>query len=276
MTDWQDLRCVLAVSQHGGLKGAAKALGVDATTVSRRVSALERELGGKLYVRERGKWRTTGLGEVVTRRCEGMARQVRALRHDVDELSGSARGKVRLTTMGAVARNWLMPELATLAADHPGLSLELFVTVEEVDLVGGKADVALRMSRPRQAGLVVRRLATVGLCVAATPALAALPREDRGMILVGFEQTDSAENRAVRGHGGHVTFASTSFELAMDMVREGLGVGLLPKDEVGEGMVVLAEDAAEREIWRATPEEIARAPRIKAATDWLDGVFARR
>ncbi len=105
-----------------------------------------------------------------------------------------------------MATTWLLPELMALREAHPGLSLELFLTPEELDLVGGKADVALRMDRPTQAGLVARRLATVERCVAASPALAAM----------------------------------------------------------------------EREVWRSAREELARAPRIKAVTDWLDEVFARR
>ena len=273
--DWRDLRYTLALGQHGGLQRAAASLGVDATTVSRRVGALEAELGVALFVRDRRRWRPTPAGEVVLARCERMAEQVRALRHDADRATGRVRGRVRLTALDAVITTYLVPALARLRRAHPELELELLATHEIIDLGAGRADIAVRLNAPQPAGLVVKRLCDIPVVVAGRRSVAALPVAQRPVILIGFLDSDVPENRAVRAHGGPVACTATSFSVVVELVRAGLGIGPMPAQMVADSeLELLDERAGSRRVWRAVPEAIADAPRIRAVTDWLDEVFA--
>lgn len=272
--DWQYLRTMLAVGQHQSLKRAGQALGVDPTTVSRRISALEEELGSTLFVRARKRWRLTSAGHAVLARCERMAEEIRAMRHDVDQAASQVKGRVRITALDTMISHWLVPQLPTLREAHPGLELEFLVTGEIVDLVGGKADIALRLNRPTQAGLLIKHLRDIPLVVAGRPEVASLPVEERPVILIGFLDLDNAENRAIRAQGGPVVYAATSFSVLVSMIQEGLGIGMLPRELAEEeGFVLLDEEASLRRLWRAVPAEIAHAPRIRAILNWLDEFF---
>ncbi len=273
--NWQDLRYALAVGQHGSLKRAAEALHINPTTVSRRVSALEAELGITMFVRTRKQWRPTREGMVILARCEKMAEEVRSLRHDTERASGKIYGKVRITSVDMVITTWLVPKLPQLRALHPGLGLEFFTTYELVNLFKGRADIALRLKRPTQAGLIVKRLTTIPLVVAGTDALAALPPAERPVILIGFFDSDTAENRAVRAHGGPIISAATGLSVAISLVLSGMGIGLLPRDLAQtQGFTQFDAKIAPRHLWRAVPEELAHAPRIRAVTNWLDSIFS--
>ena len=272
--DWRDLRVVLAVGQHGSLARAGQALGIDPTTVSRRVTALEEELDAVLFRRTPRRWRPTTAGETVLARCDRMAREVRDLQHDVDRARGNAHGRVRITAVDEVFVTRLVPALGALYADHPKLAIELFATNQLLDLERGQADVALRLERPQVAGLVARRLADLDLVVAGTPEIVSLPPAERPVVLIGLLDTKGPENTALRALGGRVVLAATSLTVSIAAVRAGLGLGILPASEAGEALVVVERDVPSRPLWRAVPEPLVDAPRIRAVTEWLDDVFA--
>lgn len=272
--EWSDLKYAAAVGRHGSLKRAAQACGVNATTVSRRISALESSLGQTLFVRTRKKWRPTAAGVVLLERCVKIAEQVQALAHDLDRVGESVSGKVRLTAVDALITTWLVPNMAQLTRAHPGLQLEFFATNENIDPGTGWADVALRLAKPTRAGLMIKRLATMQLVVASSERLATLPQEERPVVLIGFLDFENPENRILRGFGGPVVCTATSFSVLISLVEAGVGVSLLPRSVARErGLVILEETDAYRELWRAIPEEFVDSPRIRAITSWLDDVF---
>ncbi len=271
--DWRDLRVVLAVGQHGSLTRAGRAMGLDPTTVSRRVTALEEELDTVLFRRTPRRWRPTTAGEAVLARCDRMAREARELKHDVDRAKGDATGRVRITAVDEVFVTRLVPALSALQQAHPKLAIELYATNQLLDLERGQADVALRLERPQVAGLVAKRLADLELVVAGTEALVALPPEDRPVVLIGFLDTKGPENTLLRALGGRVTLAATSLTVSIAAVRAGLGLGILPAAACG-GLTVVEREVPARPLWRAVPEALVDAPRIRAVTDWLDDVFA--
>ncbi|MEZ4318842.1 MAG: LysR family transcriptional regulator [Myxococcota bacterium] len=272
--DWRDLRVVLAVGQHGQLAQAGRALGIDPTTVSRRVSALEEELGVVLFRRTGKRWSLTQAGETVLARAERMAAEVRALRHDVDAVAGRVAGRVRVTAIDVVFGAWLVPALPKLMSTHPELSVELFSTNEYVDLARGQADVAVRLGRPESAGLVVRRVADIPLVLAATPSLMERPASERPVVLVGFLDTESRENTRLRELGGSAVLSTTSLAVSIGLVRSGQAIGVLPADYAERhGLEVVDRDLPSRPLWRAVPEALVDAPRIRAVTDWIDATF---
>lgn len=272
--NWRDLHIAMAVGTHGNLSDAAHALALDPTTVSRRVTALEGALGTPLFRRAPRRWDPTEAGVAVLAHCARMADEVRALQHEADRISGRVHGRVRLTAIDAVCTTWLVPALGDLRAAHPDLQLELLATNRVVDLTRGTADVAIRLSRPQRAGLIARKLARLPLVVAGTPELAALPRAERPISLLGVGDLSIPENTVTREHGGPVAATATSFAVQLSLILGGLGIGALPaRMAEAHGLAVIA-DAPARTLWRATPETLHRSPRIQAVCEWVDGIFA--
>ncbi|MEO1337469.1 MAG: LysR family transcriptional regulator [Myxococcota bacterium] len=271
--DWRDLNIALSVGRHGSLGHAADALSIDPTTVSRRISALERALGAKLFLRSPRRWATTEAGDAVMAHCLRMAAEVRALQHETDRITGVVRGRVRLTAIDAVCTTWLVPEMRQLRQTHPELQLELYATNRVVDLGKGNADVALRLARPDRAGLIARKLTELELVVAGMPAVASLPVVERPISLLGLGDYSTAENDVVRAHGGPVAATATSFAVQMSLILGGIGIGVLPARMAAQADLTVLAAAPKRTLWRATPEAIHDAPRIQADCEWLDAIF---
>src|SRR5256885_5533592 len=158
MFDWSDMRVFLAVCARGSFTGAAPDVGVDATTVGRRIAALEVALGAKLFRRGREGLTLTSAGEDVLQSAREMDDAAHALELKVRGRDKAAQGLVRLTTVETFGVHFLVPRLARFARLHPDISLSLSTTPRQLNLSRREADVAVRLARPTQPGLVCRKL----------------------------------------------------------------------------------------------------------------------
>lgn len=286
--DWRDLRIALALARHGSLGEAGRALRLDPTTVSRRISALEEATGAALFLRDAEGWRPTELGRRVVDAAGRMAGEVRALGRDLEAATERAVGTVRLTTLDYIATSYLAPGLSSLRARHPELVLDLRCTDQIVDLTAGHADVALRLMRPTEAGVRVRRLVHVplGLYGARTyverHGLDPLPPEvEADLVMLGPPDSRLPEMRWVRQlvPRGRVAAATNSVPTAYALVVAGVGLGVmtLAAAQAHPELVRLDRDAPppDRALWLVVPEALADAPKIRAVVDWLDEVVER-
>lgn len=285
--DWRDLRVALAIARHGSLGEAGRSLRLDPTTVSRRISALEQAVGSPLFVRDPEGWRPTETGRQVVEAAGRMAQEVRSLSWELDAGAVQASGTVRLTTLDYIALAFLAPHLHILRARHPALVLDLRCTELVLDLAAGQADLALRLVRPTEAGMRVRRLVQMpmGLYGARSyverHGLDPLPANaEVDLVVLGPPDSRLAEVRWMRGllPRGRVVAATNSLPTAFELVARGVGLGVLALAAV-EGhpeLVRLDRDVAPlvRSLWRVVPETIADTPKIRAVIDWLDEVVA--
>lgn len=283
--DWRDLRIALALERHRTLGEAARALGVDPTTVSRRITALEEAVGATLFVRSADGWRATDAGARVVDAAARMAHEVRTLGHDLDQATERVLGTVRLTTVDYIVGWYLAPRLASLRERHPDLVIDFRCTEQILDLASGQADIALRLSRPTEAGLRVRRLLGVPLGLYGARSLverAGLfpldPARPADLVINGTPRNRLPETRWAQSlvPRGRVAVATTSLSAAFELVVAGAGLGVLAvaAAEGHPGLIRLDDGrgAPERSLFRVVPEELADAPRIRAVTDWLDGL----
>jgi DNA-binding transcriptional LysR family regulator len=157
---WDDLRHFLAFARAGSMQAAAKALGVNQSTVQRRIAALEGHVGRPLIERHFGSYRLTELGEQLRPAAEDVEAAVAAFeRHRVASDKGLT-GVVRFTCgSGLAGRLGRTPLIDAFHARYPGLRLELLSSDRFLDLSKGEADIAFRLGEPTDEALVGRKIA---------------------------------------------------------------------------------------------------------------------
>lgn len=283
--DWRDLRIALALARHGSLGEAGRALRLDPTTVSRRISALEEATGAALFLRDAEGWRLTEVGRRVVDTAGRMSHEVRALARDLEAATERAVGTVRLTTLDYIATSYLAPRLPLLRTRHPELTLDLRCTEQVLDLSAGQADVALRLMRPTEAGIRVRRLVQVPLGLYGARSyverhgLDPLPPDaEADLVMLGPPDSRLMEMRWMRSlvPRGRVAAATNSVPTAYALVAGGAGLGVmtLATAQAHPQLLRLDRDtpAPERSLWRVVPEALADSPKLRAVVDWLDEV----
>jgi DNA-binding transcriptional LysR family regulator len=166
---WQDVPIFLAVYRHRTLAAAAARLGLDTSTASRRIAALEASLGTRLFDRTREGLSPTRAAEQVLAAAEAMEAAHARLTRDATEVEAAAEGVVRISAAPGVASVFVAPALAKLRAAHPRISIELDASVAPRDLTRHEADLALRSVKLAGADLVATKLATTPWVAACAP-----------------------------------------------------------------------------------------------------------
>jgi len=280
--DWDNLRFVLAVADAGGLSAAARALRVDTATVSRRLDSLEAELRCKLFHRSRQGLKSTSAGAKLLTHARRVEGEVRALGFALSAEDRGLDGTVAITATEPIASGLVVPALAAFRARHPGIALELVTDIRALDLGRREADVALRLLRPHQGDLRVRRLAAVGYALYASPSYVArhgMPDPDDGCAghaLVDWPvpYTIIPQVPWLREQAAHATVVlrSTSAMTRLAAAASGVGVALLPcviADPDPRLVRVPSAPAPVQDLWLVTHRDLARVPRIRATLEFL-------
>jgi LysR family hydrogen peroxide-inducible transcriptional activator len=264
------VRYFLAVAETGGFTAAARRCHVAQPSLSVQIAKLEDELGGELFERNRKGVRLTQRGEVFRGRASEIVRQVEAARRDAEELSGLARGAVRLGCMPTTGAYLLPPLLGAFAREHPGIRLEL--REESSPVLGalvrdGEADLAIVDEAGLLPELAAEELFSEPLLLAVPPGhpLARRRRTSlkalRGEPLIvmkpghGFRSIVlDALGRA--GIEPRIVHESAEIETVQALVGAGLGLALVPRmvrKEGGAAYLDLADPRPSRSLlltWR--------------------------
>lgn len=231
--DWDDLRYFLRAVQETTLAGAARAMGVEHTTIGRRLTALERSLGSAVVLRGPDGLRPTPLGTRLIPLAEEVQRAVSAVR----DLAAVERGRVRLAVPSGFT-SLFTAGLAQLCTDHPGLSLELISGSRPVDLKKGEADLAIRSGPVIDKELVARKLCESGFSLYASEAYLARrfapsnPNDLSGHDLIAYDPSLAAVPAArwIEERAANATIVLRSREMT-DMLAAacgGAGLAVLP------------------------------------------------
>jgi len=279
MLDWSDIRVFLTVCRSGSFTAAAQTLGVDQTTVGRRVTALEAALGARLFRRGRDGPVLTPAGVAARLRAERMEEEALALGRAIDRVDEAASGPVRLTTLESIASRLLAPRLPLLLQRHPGIRLALHVDNRALSLPRREADAALRLARPRQDGLVARRLAVLGYAAFASEAYLAhrsAPRSVEELSahrLIGLDQelAGTPEGAWLAAAPGETAFRTNSIASLAAAAREGTGIAVLPNwvAATEPGLVQLFDTGVRRELFWVVHRELRSAGRLRAVATWV-------
>jgi DNA-binding transcriptional LysR family regulator len=156
--DWDLLQSFLAVARTGKLTVAAKRLGVDHSTLSRRLTTLEASLGAKVFERALSGYTLTHQGENLLARAEAMESTALAIQSDVGEGRSQVSGTVRIGAPDGFGTAFLAPVIGELAAAQPDLHIDIVATPRSFSLSKREADIAIGLSRPAHGRLHVRKL----------------------------------------------------------------------------------------------------------------------
>jgi DNA-binding transcriptional LysR family regulator len=271
--DWEDIRYFLALARANTLSGAARALKVSHATVSRRISALERRLGRALFERRADGYVLNHDGERALRSALEMEESATALTAAAGD--DEPAGLVRLTTVPSLAECFLIDALAAFHRKHPRVRVEMLVEARNLSLARRDADIAIRLSRPKDSALVGRKVAALGYEFYASPGTA------RNAPFIAPDRTNdfTFEAKWIADHFKERTISFTANSVAgrTAAARAGFGIALLPK-LVGEADSKLEAIACRprppaRDIWLLTPRNAIRNSLVRLAIDSLTEIF---
>jgi DNA-binding transcriptional LysR family regulator len=279
--NWNDLRYVLAIARSGGAHGpAGRLLGVNETTVSRRLARIEAVLGSKLFQRSEGSLRQTDAGHRVIEHAERVELEVEAVKEMSIGTKSAVAGSVRLTSIPILINRLLFPDLKRLYSACPDLRIEFIAESRNLSLTKRDADLALRLARPnKEQRVIARRIAQIKYAVYATRKSSRLPwivYEDR---MLELPHAAWLQHKA-RTENGVTNVVVNDAELALHAVKAGLGRSLLPTfvGETERGLTRLGgvEAVLERELWLLVHPELKHLARVKAVIAWIEEAVTSR
>lgn len=284
MFDWNDLKAFLAVARGGSTLAASKALGVNQTTVARRVESLEHDLGFKLFERGQTGSRLTEGGQAMIPEAENVERAaIRFSNQAAGQLRGVS-GALRLTTNELVANTMVIPALVEFRKLHPDVQIDLVITDRTLDLENGEADLAIRTAvELATSDLVARKIAEHPMALYCSRDYAArrgVPAsmealQDHDLIDVAPETGEiPAATWMMRYAGGKPPITrSNSMGSLLHAVKAGLGIGAVPCTiaDPDRDLVRCSDDIPEGRAssWIVTRRELKDTPRVRAFIDFL-------
>jgi DNA-binding transcriptional LysR family regulator len=269
--DWDDLRWLLVVVRSGSAASAARTLQTSASTVTRRIAALEEKLGTTLFLRSRDGLRPTE----TARRLFEAALRVEAEMQRAHELVAPPAGEVpvRLATTEGLAT--LLVERGLL--ELRGVCLELLAGNATLDLAGG-VDLALRLLRPRDGEVRVRKLGELALWVCAGASYIArrgAPSSEpqlagHEVLLPSGELAGLPEARWLEGLPGvRVALRTSSMPALMAAARAGHGLAVLPGAwaQMGGVQALFPAPVERRALWLAFAPDAAGKDAVRRVAD---------
>lgn len=282
--DWSDYQIFLSVARGGKLARAAMALGVDATTVSRRLRRLEARLEATLFEQTREGQVLTEAGERLLSKVEAMARAATGI-SDADRTAKGLSGTLRVSVSEGFGSWFLARHLQGFTAAHPHLTVDLVASSGFLSPSKREADVAVVLSRPKAGPLIARKLSDYALRLYASPAYLQEKGPPRipsdlavGHSLVGYvpDLLYAPELRYLNEICPEVELQphlrSSSINAQHALIASGAGIGVLPcfiGDADTRLVPVFPERLIIRSFWLVIHKDNYSLARIEGWKEWL-------
>ena len=261
MQDLNDLYYFAAVVDHGGFAAAERALGIPKSRLSRRISALESELGVRLLQRSTRRFAVTDVGTSVHRHAQSMLAEAQAAREAVDRLSAEPRGVVRVSVPVSLAQQQMPQLLPEFLALYPKVRVQLHVSNRRVDLINEGFDVAVRVRNKLDddGSLIMRSFGQIQELLVASPEYLKragrpqTPEELADHVTLTMSEDETRQRWELQrdGESRRVDLkprvAGFDFPMLMALAKQGVGITMLPETlcadavRAGELEVVLPE-----------------------------------
>jgi len=225
--NWNDLRYFLALAREGSVSGAGKVLGVEHTTVARRVTALEKQLGSRLFDRIPSGYEMTQVAENLYPHALAMEELMQVADREVFGMDTQLSGSLKLTASYDVFTRLVTPKLHRFTDRYPGIDVELLSSTSLADLASRQADIALRLSPNPPEYLIGRKVLPLRHGIYASTKYLKKKRDSEKLIL--WEHERKAPEWVV-DHFPKARIAARANEIMtmMESVKNHLGIARLP------------------------------------------------
>jgi DNA-binding transcriptional LysR family regulator len=256
--DLDGIAIFVKVIQAGSFTQAARVLGMPTSTVSAKVSALEKRLGVTLLQRTTRKLRATQAGEAYFHRCVQALEELEAAENELESTRADPAGLLRLTAPVEIGHNLLPALVHAYVNKYPKMTVEVMVTNRVLDLVAEGIDLAIRAGDLKDSGLIARKFVLGRFTLWASPSyLAKHPAPRHPKELTGHECLEflpfrnkrieliNGRDKVIVAHTGRV--AADDFETLRSLAVLGNGIAFLPG-------FLCAEEANQHKLVRVLPQ----------------------
>ncbi len=285
--NWDNLKYFLAVAREGQFLAAARRSKVGQATLNRRITALEEELGAKLFERSTGGCSLTALGQDLLEHAERIEAEALHFQRAPRRRQGQVEGVLRIGAPDGFGVAFLAGKLGQLKQRHPNLVVQLVPVPRAFSLAQREADIAVTVSRPARGRLLMKKLTDYRLGLYAASSYlerCGVPRSVEALpdhpyigyvedLIYAPELDFSRELPVSWNHSIEVSGALGQFEA----VRSGAGIGILHcfmADPEPGLQRVLPQVEISRSYWTVWHESLRDSARIRAAVDFLDDVVS--
>lgn len=287
--DWNDVSVFLALARHRNLSETARVLGVNHTTVSRRIRALEDQLNQRLFQRTRMGFLLTDAGNQLLRHAEGMEEHAHSIALQFSDTSEAPGGVVRLATMEALGSLYLAPRMEELYRQQPSVRVELVTAAHWINLSKREADILISFPKPQGRRISISKIGEFALHLYATPGYL----EERGTPrsiddlkhhrLIDYidELVQISEVRWLSDmiKEPSADFRSTSLVAQYHATAAGLGISMLPTFVAANDprLVRVLGDTVivKRDFWLAAHKDLLHLVRVQEVMAFLRNLIAR-
>ncbi len=282
--NWDNLRYVLMVANKGSVSAAARELGVNRTTVLRRINRFQQDLNCRIFHRGDAGYVLTAEAEKMISAAREVENTLLNLQRQIAGHELKLEGELRVTTTDSFMLAVLGPHLASFRQKHPHIVVDLLITNSVLDLNRRDADVAIRPTRQPETHLVGRRLGDVEFGVYALPEIVAslAPFEIRNSRWIGFADSLLASpvgawfEASIDNH--HICMRCDSFVAVRVAAEAGIGLALLPcflgDDSNNLERIDLDTHALTTGLWILTHTDLVRSARVNAFVEHISGELA--
>jgi len=275
-SNWDDLRFILAVGRLPTFTAAARHLGVNESTVARRIARYETHMNTRLFERRMGMLQPTDACMELILRAERVEIEVQAAEGMLTGSNDRAEGTVRVTAVPIIANHVLVPALPRLLNQHRDLQIELIADGRDLNLVNREADIAIRLTRPaNDIHATVKRVGqlTYATYSATSHANKTLPWITYSDNLEDLPQAKLMAGEMAKAHNTKPQLRVNDAEMLLHSIKKGLGKSMLPV-AVGSrtaGIIRIGDDAktVTREVWLLVHPDLKDQIKIRVVIDWL-------
>lgn len=289
MFNWDDLKYFLAMADEGSLSAAARKLNVSQPTLSRRLTALEEQIGSDLFARTRTGLEMTAIGEQLIDHARHMRDDVYSIERMITGHDSSLQGNVVISCIEILGADWLVRHTRPFREQFPGITVEFKIENAASDLLRREADIAIRMFRPVQNDLIAKRTGTMKYGYYASKDYIkkrGMPENTKDIsgheFILPHDEILAHTNKFNRRPfhpRGNISFRSNNLISLASAVREGFGIGAYSciMADNDPNLVRLFDDLVvfSSDIWLVSHAELKRSARIRAMFDFLSNLFAQ-
>lgn len=286
MANWSDLKYFLAMIEHGSLSAAARAEKVSQPTLSRRLTALEEDLGNDLFNRSVDGLQLTPTGARLVEHAERMKEEATSIERIAAGSDDRLAGRVIISSIETVGTEWLTHRLRPFSDQYDGVQLELQIDMASADLLRREADIAIRMYRPVEPDLIAKKVGKIAYGFFSTQDYidrAGQPKDmqdicNHRLILPDQKVMEYLRDELAQFkiHLCPPVFSSNNTHALTAATLAGYGIGVhssLTANMHPELIRVMPEVIRRNELWLVTHKDVNKSARIRAVYDYISNLF---